>query len=61
MRFGSSLFAVGDVFVSLRQSRFLLKPEVGIRRLMPTMGYRIKPICGKNNEAPTESSEEPAI
>ena len=26
---------------------------------MPTMGYRIKPLCGKNNEAPTESSEEP--
>ena len=38
---------------------FLIQPMVGIRRLMPTMGYRIKPLCGKNNEAPTESSEEP--
>ena len=36
---------------------FSIQPMVGIRRLMPTMGYRIKPLCGKNNEAPTESSE----
>ena len=38
---------------------FLIQPMVGIRKLMPTMGYRIKPLCGKNNEAPTENSEDP--